>query len=211
MTNYHVVKNIILSEEEHNTDKSLRSASASNESILRFDFKILANTLNKGTEYRLDQDWLIDKSSDVTKNQLPQPDKLDYALLRVDGEPGNKPIGASTEGSVKRGWIEIPTNAHEFKINQALFILQHPLGEPLKLAFDLDVIKDIDPSGTLIKYRTNTDYGSSGSPCFDSNWNLVALHHTGSPSYNAGTPVNAIVKLLDQRNILEKILSRQPI
>ena len=211
ITNCHVVKDIILNEEERTSEGILRSAST--DIVLRFDFKKLANKIiNHGTEYRLAPDWLIDKSSDVKVNHLPQPDQLDYALLRVDEVPGNKPIGRSSEeSSVKRGWVEIPTAPHNFRLDQPLFILQHPKGEPLKLALEPYAIKEIDPSGILIKYRTNTDEGSSGSPCFDSNWNLVALHHTGGSNYNAGTPFNAIAKLLAQRNILEHLLSGQPI
>ncbi len=52
-------------------------------------------------------------------------------------------------------------------------------------------------------YRTNTQLGSSGAPCFDMDWNLVALHHSGeaefSPTYNEGIPIAAVSALLRKR------------
>ncbi len=52
---------------------------------------------------------------------------------------------------------------------------------------------------TRVRYRTNTETGSSGSPCFNSDWDLVALHHSGIVKYNEGIPINCIVALLKQR------------
>ena len=49
-----------------------------------------------------------------------------------------------------------------------------------------------------MRYRTNTEHGSSGSPCFDGDWALTALHHSGDPDfsrsadYNEGIPIEAI-------------------
>ena len=53
-------------------------------------------------------------------------------------------------------------------------------------------------NATRVRHRTNTAGGSSGSPSFDGNWNLLALHHTGDPSfltmpkYNQGVMIDAI-------------------
>jgi V8-like Glu-specific endopeptidase len=56
-----------------------------------------------------------------------------------------------------------------------------------------------------VSYKTNTDGGSSGSPCFDQDWNLVALHHSGDPNYalgpNEGIPIDAIVTAIQSRGI----------
>lgn len=216
ITNYHVMEAVILGEQGLTTKKGLRAART--DVILRFDYKQLANNtiINQGVEYRLAEDWLIDVSPYVIGNQLPQPDELDYALLRVDEVPGREPVGKNAEpGSPERGWIELPTEPHEFLPNSPLFIMQHPKAEPLKLAFDTDAIIGLNPNGTTVTYRTNTEGGSSGSPCFDINWNLVALHHSGdpdwlNPTYNAGTPFSAICSLLEKRALLTSLLSNQP-
>jgi V8-like Glu-specific endopeptidase len=48
-----------------------------------------------------------------------------------------------------------------------------------------------------VRYATNTLGGSSGSPCFNFDWDLIALHHYGDPSYNhpkynQGIPIGLI-------------------
>jgi V8-like Glu-specific endopeptidase len=71
----------------------------------------------------------------------------------------------------------------------------------------------VNHTGTRVRYRTNTEAGSSGSPCFDINWNLIALHHLGDPNYdqlhkpeyNQGIPISAIVQLLEHRGIRDQL------
>src|SRR5689334_21668531 len=135
------------------------------------------------------------------KQGVPQPDHLDYALLRVDGAPGTEPIGGTAEpGALARKWIELPTQPYDFHPNTALFIVQHPQGDPLQLALDTDALIGVNANRTRVRYRTNTLPGSSGSPCFNSNWELVALHHGGDPdhkpTYNQGIPIHTILKTL---------------
>jgi hypothetical protein len=83
-------------------------------------------------------------------------------------------------------------------------IVQHPRGDPLKLALDMDSILGVNANATRVRYRTNTEGGSSGSPCFDATWRLIALHHYGDPAFNhpkfnQGIPVSSIRKLLQER------------
>ena len=81
----------------------------------------------------------------------------------------------------------------------------------MKLALDTQAIIGVNGNATRVRYRTNTEPGSSGSPCFDANWNLVALHHAGDPNftpgynpqYNQGIPIATIAKLLKQRHKFE--------
>jgi V8-like Glu-specific endopeptidase len=76
-------------------------------------------------------------------------------------------------------------------------------GAPLKLAMETQAIMGLNQNSTRVKYRTNTEPGSSGSPCFDADWNLVALHHLGDPNfskpeYNQGIPFMAILDALEK-------------
>jgi hypothetical protein len=63
-------------------------------------------------------------------------------------------------------------------------------------------------NGTRLRYDTNTEGGSSGSPCLDAKLNLVALHHGGDPDtgrlaqYNQGIPIDRIVSHLAARRVV---------
>ena len=86
-------------------------------------------------------------------------------------------------------------------------IAQHPQGEPIKLAMDMDAVLSLNSNGTRVRYATNTEPGSSGSPCFDMDWTLVALHHMGDPAwrnpqYNEGVPIGLIRTRLAERGVL---------
>jgi hypothetical protein len=214
ITNYHVVEPVVLGEQGKTTAKG--DSAAPSDVVVRFDYKVLAdgNVLNPGTEYRLSDPWSVDLSpfskADL-KNagaSLPAADELDFALVRLAGQPGNEIVGAKGEpGSTTRGWIEVPAAEYLFAPDSALFILQHPDHTPLKLALDTRAIIETNANATRVLYRTNTEPGSSGSPCFDQNWNLVALHHSGDPNYshvnpaqfNRGIPIAAIRRLLTER------------
>jgi hypothetical protein len=220
MTNYHVMEPVILGEQGRTDSRGL--AARADQVILRFDYKRMDDgfVTNPGVVFRLAPDWHVDSSPpspidrQIEKTGAPAPDQLDYALLRVAGEPGNRQPGGRTEpGGTKRGWITFPEASHEFVAHTPLFIVQHPRGMPLKLALDMDAIIGVNQNGTRVTYTTNTDPGSSGSPCFNANWDLVALHHSGDPDFdpahkpefNEGIPVQAIRALLEHRGLRERL------
>lgn len=58
-----------------------------------------------------------------------------------------------------------------------LNILQHPEGKPMMVALSSSGVTSLLEDRGLIQYVSRTAGGSSGSPCFDDDWNMVALHH----------------------------------
>ena len=71
-------------------------------------------------------------------------------------------------------------------------IIQHPGGGYKQIAVhDNRVLRVLD---TVIRYRTDTQPGSSGSPVFDNDWNLVGLHHSGWMGI-CGTATNEAVRI----------------
>lgn len=122
--------------------------------------------LNQGQEYHLADDWLIASSPSG---------ELDYALLRVDGTPGDDPVGGQA-GAPPRRWLR-PDTDYVFRPGDPLFMIQHPHAEPLKISFETDAIISINDERTRVLYRIDTEPGSGGSPCFNYGWKLVALHH----------------------------------
>lgn len=200
MTNYHVVEPLI--------QRTADGWSSQLEDVtVRFDYKkIGADVVNPGVTYRLATPWLIDQSPDESRG--PAGEALDYALIRLDGDAGNEAVGGwpGVAGPPKRGWMPLKRSGYPFRTDTELIIFQHPSGSPLAIAFDTNSIISTNAQGTRVRYRTNTEAGSSGSPCFNSALNLVALHHAGDPAYgpatfNEGIPIDAIVTVLESRHI----------
>jgi hypothetical protein len=211
LTNYHVVQEV------------LTGAAAPSAVRLRFDYKRLPNIeVSAGMLVGLAADWCVDYSL-LTQGEgvgkpdaaLPTPDELDYALLRLDSAVGAAPIEPAAPGSRPRGWIELPEAEPALHVAMALQILQHPRGAPLLLALDTNSVLQINSNGTRVRYRTNTEAGSSGSPCFNLDWQLVALHHYGDPGfkhppYNQGIPIMNIRARLKCEGKLAALGGRSP-
>lgn len=205
MTNYHVMQPVV--------EGDVPAADVE----VRFDYKRLEDgkTLSYGTPYGLAGDWLLAKSKPSPADnesdpraQLPEADQLDYALIALSEQVGNLPVGDKPEpGAPSRGWIKLAKTPATFEPDTTVLIMQHPLGAPLKLA--IDALIGLNSNGTRVRYSTNTEPGSSGSPCFDVNWNLIALHHSGDadldplhqPTYNQGIPIGNIRELLAKEDI----------
>jgi len=89
--------------------------------------------------------------------------QLDYALLELTGAP-QRPIPAIAPTPVTLD----PTT------RMAVNIVQHPRGEYKRVAVRNNLVSAAD--ATSVRYFTDTDYGSSGSPVCDDGWRVVALH-----------------------------------
>jgi hypothetical protein len=195
LTNFHVLEKVL-------TGGTPPAAVA-----VRFDYKLLADgSRSEGVQVGLHPtDWKLDDSEYSAAEKAGQPDaqpptadELDYALVRLERAVGKAPVDAkATSGAPARGWIVVPDQATTFQPKMPLLIAQHPDGSPLKLALDTEGVIGQNANQTRVRYATNTEPGSSGSPCFDLTWGLVALHHYGDPAfghprYNQGVPINLI-------------------
>ena len=60
-------------------------------------------------------------------------------------------------------------------VDDRVYIIQHPQGGVKKIGMIHNVVRYVDDD--VIRYWTDTESGSSGSPVFDEQWQLVALHH----------------------------------
>ncbi len=184
ITNYHVMQEVI-------ADPTLAAGVE-----LRFGFARRADgSVDKGTVYKLDSAWLVDSSPNTAAG-------LDYALLRVSGTPGTDMVGTLPRGSL------LP-QLHTFRQGEDLFIVQHPsLGgmetEPQKIVLAPNAVAVESADHKRVTYAVNTEHGSSGSPCFTSNWELVALHHSRfDKTNNEGIPFNAILQQSSLKTALQ--------
>jgi V8-like Glu-specific endopeptidase len=61
---------------------------------------------------------------------------------------------------------------------QRAYIIGHPRGR--KLSFSIHDNFLLDHDERVLHYRSPTEPGSSGSPVFNDDWELIGLHHRGS-------------------------------
>ncbi|HJQ37042.1 MAG TPA: serine protease [Thermoanaerobaculia bacterium] len=70
-----------------------------------------------------------------------------------------------------------PLPALDSKPKPRLYVIGHPLGGTMQFSISDNLM--IDHEDPKVHYRTPTAGGSSGSPVFDDDWKLLALHHAG--------------------------------
>jgi trypsin-like peptidase len=74
------------------------------------------------------------------------------------------------------------------------FPAKHTAGRPKEVVLhDNQVTRVLD---TMIYYHADTEGGSSGSPVFDNEWNLVGLHHRGQKFPDGSADSRAILRSL---------------
>jgi V8-like Glu-specific endopeptidase len=98
----------------------------------------------------------------------PDDGNLDVTVVRLAG------VGESFKGL--NAARELPLIDPKTKA----FVVGHPRGSGLQISLHDSVLLDIDDEERLLHYRTPTDPGNSGSPVFNRNWEVIAVHHGGS-------------------------------
>jgi len=154
-------------------------------------------------------DWLAwssftDARDGVTHDFAGTPDitkRLDCAVIRLA-----TPIGLKADprrGGKMRGWLQLNGSVPSLNKEELITILQHPQGLPQNFA--MNVFRDQDLSTSRIWYDTNADHGSSGSPCFGRNLNLIAFHNAGRPRNFQGA-----TELCNQGVRIDHVISALP-
>ncbi|MEU7049148.1 endonuclease [Streptomyces eurythermus] len=86
------------------------------------------------------------------------------------------------------GWLPLDGAQGKAIVGEFVNIIQHPNGEPKQLALRENQIVDL--LDRFVHYVTDTAPGSSGSPVFNDQWEVVALHHSAVPETDAdGRPL----------------------
>lgn len=153
-----------------------------NPAAVRVRFGHVSGNRVSSRAYTLHEEWEVADSPVA---------ELDFCLFRLAEQAGGHRIGDSVT-SPTRGWVT--PSPLDPTLGQSLFILQHPLGDPLKLA-DGSLTT---PSGDWVEYSVSTDHGSSGSPVFDTRWRCVALHSRAGKGTNRGVSFRAILAAMSK-------------
>jgi endonuclease G len=93
-------------------------------------------------------------------------EELDFALVAVHATP---------KELADFGYNRLLEEDGEGAVGDFVTIVQHPRGEKKQIALRENRIVDVLDS--FLHYEADTEPGSSGSPVFDDQWNVVSLHH----------------------------------
>jgi hypothetical protein len=182
MTNWHVV--------ERGVDGALA----------RFDH----SPTDDGRAVKFSGDWLVAHSPhDTEANELgpkgPAEGTWDFAIVRLAEPAGAQPLGPdlADAGAERRGHYALDWGTYEFEAAETLLILGHPDGRPVQLSYASPAGARFTNARSRVRYDTNTEPGSSGSPVFNRDFRVVALHNSGSKGagpgmFNQGVPIAAI-------------------
>jgi endonuclease G, mitochondrial len=123
---------------------------------------------------------------------------LDFAMVAVDAAP---------QQLAAFGYNRLTGAQGTVLIGEPVTIIQHPRGERKQIVLRENKLIDI-PERTL-SYSADTEPGSSGSPVFNDQWEVIALHHasvptTGNGQYpylNEGIRISRILNHLRQADL----------
>ncbi len=115
--------------------------------------------------YRLDPDSLFITDED-----------LDFTLVAV------KENIINGKGIQDFGYLELIPEEGKVIEGECVSIIQHPKGGPKSVTIRENEVRS--KTDDFIHYLTDTEPGSSGSPVFNDQWLVVALHHSGVPDPN---------------------------
>lgn len=97
------------------------------------------------------------------------PAELDFAVVKLKGN-----IDGVTDDDHCDVARRLPVNNQKGRV----YIIGHPAGGSLSYSLNDNLLLDYDER--LLHYRTPTEGGSSGSPVYNAQWQLIGLHHAGS-------------------------------
>jgi endonuclease G len=139
-------------------------------------------------------------------------EERDFALVAV---------GATPEELAPFGFNPLIGAEGKAIIGEFVTIVQHPRGQKKQVALRENKIVDIPEN--YLHYAADTEPGSSGSPIFNDQWEIVGLHHASVPApdhteyggfLNEGIRISRIVAFVkaqplppEQQTLVEELLT----
>lgn len=120
-----------------------------------------------------DEQFEVHKGEEFRCTALKASDaQLDFALLKLSRSPG-------------KTWGKLTWQSVDSPLNAPLYLIQHPGGEPQRVAHKGCSVTRTSAVGNWVGRETDfghkcdTETGSSGSPALDEQFRVVGLHHLG--------------------------------
>ena len=159
----------------------LPTKAAAQEAVVQFNYQKTSEGLDAPVE-----EFML-AAQDVFMTSPREED--DWTAVRIQGNANEK-------------WGALKLIHADPQVRDRVNIIQHPGGGPKQIALYHNVVVFV--GNNRLQYLTDTLPGSSGSPVLDSDWRVVAVHHSGGwlrePGLkrthfrNEGIHINAIIE-----------------
>lgn len=126
-------------------------------------------------------------------------EELDFALVAV---------GAGADALARYGFNPLIAAEGKAIVGDFVTIVQHPRGEKKQVALrENRIVQVLDPQ---LHYEADTEPGSSGSPVFNDQWEIVALHHASVAApdrdelggiVNEGIRISRLVRFIREQQL----------
>lgn len=131
---------------------------------------------------------------------------LDFTLVAVE------PVNEDGFDVRNRGWNQLIKQSGKAITNDRVNIIQHPNGRPQEISVRANKILG-PPVDNFLHYSTDTQPGSSGSPVYNDEWQVAALHHAGVPILDnngnvTGWRANEGVRISSIMSFIERVGNR---
>lgn len=145
----------------------LGSADQATAAVAEFGYELLPDGRPAATEvFRLRPDLCFVIGD-------PADDFMDFALVAVE------PQSAAGRPLADWGFLRLDDRPGKITEGEWVTIIQHPSGAHKQVALRENQLIAKMTDKPVLEYHSDTAPGSSGSPCFNDQWQVVALHSRG--------------------------------
>jgi WD40 repeat protein len=114
--------------------------------------------------------WHPDADADSLQTQVYEQDEIKQLGRLMGEEVFNEPDKQVSEN-----------RAFKQERGDVVIVVQHPKGRQKQIVLNNNEVITNGLYKNFLRYKADADYGSSGSPAFNTRWELVALHHAAVP------------------------------
>jgi endonuclease G len=159
----------------------ITDAASATELLVEFNHELGTDDRPKAvTRFALDPDTFF-----LTNRE----DELDFTLVAI----GQRETGNANLGDF--GYCPPLATDDKHILGEFVNVIQHPEGDYKQVVLRENQL--VTRLNTVLHYMADTQPGSSGSPVFNDQWEVIALHHWGEPFTE--------VKLADGRKVMKDV------
>ena len=141
--------------------------------VAEFDVEIVPQVIAPGKTRLVSSTPAVFRLAPQTLLLTDAWNALDYVLIALEA----KSIDGQHDIS-EYGYNRLSADMGKTVTGEPVFIIQHPNGESKKISLLNNRMMIRDEKSSYLYYEADTEPGSSGSPVFNRQWEVVALHHS---------------------------------